>query len=304
MLVVLFAACPSVAVAFAFDDDTDDDMVSPFEKAEARRVEAEKAAQRLEANKRRHELLVIRFYIESAKHRVDRALTGWHPPASSGQLLSTKVKVTVDANGKTTCKIVTGSGSAQEDKSVQECLDLLDHTALPPGLNSLDLFWTFICEGNLKSVECTDSPEANAYYTNLLGGTLSPKGGSLIVQRSATNDVEAKLLSAQSGVDLDTYMADLQGRIRRAWLPPKTNEPKRVIVVFKVHRGGEVSNLKLYFSSGIDDADQAALTAVENGAPYRPLPAGASDEVAIQFIFHYNAFNNIGLDDRSAVSAD
>jgi TonB family protein len=101
-------------------------------------------------------------------------------------------------------------------------------------------------------------------------------------------------VSAQADVDFGPYMADLQRRIKRAWFPPKGNESKRVVVVFKVHRGGELSNLRIDHSSGVAVADQAALKAVENAAPFRPLPAGASDDVDIQFTFDYNVFNGGG----------
>jgi TonB family protein len=97
-------------------------------------------------------------------------------------------------------------------------------------------------------------------------------------------------VAAQADVDFGPYMADLQRRIKRAWFPPKGNESKRVVVIFKVHRGGELSNLRLDHSSGVAIADQAALKAVENAAPFRPLPAGASDDVDIQFTFDYNVF--------------
>jgi TonB family protein len=51
-----------------------------------------------------------------------------------------------------------------------------------------------------------------------------------------------------------------------------------------------MSNLRLDHSSGLAIADQAALKAVENAAPFRPLPAGAQDDVDIQFTFDYNVF--------------
>jgi len=101
-------------------------------------------------------------------------------------------------------------------------------------------------------------------------------------------------VAAQADVDFGPYMADLQRRIKRAWFPPKGNESKRVVVVFKVHKGGELSNLRLDHSSGVAVADQAALKAVENAAPFRPLPAGANDDVDIQFTFDYNVFNGGG----------
>ncbi len=99
---------------------------------------------------------------------------------------------------------------------------------------------------------------------------------------------------AQADVDFGPYMADLQRRIKRAWFPPKGNESKRVVVIFKVHRGGELSNLRLEKSSGLAIADNAALKAVENAAPFRPLPAGAGDDVDIQFTFDYNVFSGGG----------
>lgn len=104
------------------------------------------------------------------------------------------------------------------------------------------------------------------------------------------NPGKAPSLAAQADVDFGPYMADLQRRIKRAWFPPKGNESKRVVVVFKVHRGGELSNLRLERSSGVAIADQAALKAIENAAPFRPLPAGAADDVDIQFTFDYNVF--------------
>jgi len=101
-------------------------------------------------------------------------------------------------------------------------------------------------------------------------------------------------VSAQADVDFGPYMSDLQRRIKRAWFPPKGNESKRVVVVFKIHRGGELSNLRLDHSSGVASADQAALKAVENAAPFRQLPAGAPDDVDIQFTFDYNVFSGGG----------
>ncbi|PWT97783.1 MAG: hypothetical protein C5B53_07560, partial [Candidatus Melainabacteria bacterium] len=105
-----------------------------------------------------------------------------------------------------------------------------------------------------------------------------------------SNPGKAPSLAAQPDVDFGPYMADLQRRIKRAWFPPKGNESKRVVVVFKIHKGGELSNLRLERTSGVAIADQAALKAVENAAPFRPLPAGASDDVDIQFTFDYNVF--------------
>jgi len=101
-------------------------------------------------------------------------------------------------------------------------------------------------------------------------------------------------LSAQKDVDFGPYMADLQRRIKRAWFPPKGNESKRVQVVFKIHTNGTMSNLRLVGTSGAAIADQAALKAVQNAAPFRNLPEGAPPDVDIQFTFDYNVFKGTG----------
>ncbi len=102
-------------------------------------------------------------------------------------------------------------------------------------------------------------------------------------------------MGAEKDIDFGPYMADLQRRIKRAWFPPKGNESKRVVVVFKVHSNGTMSNLRLVTSSGAAIADQAALKAVENAAPFRPLPDGAPSDVDIQFTFDYNVFAGGGV---------
>jgi TonB family protein len=89
-------------------------------------------------------------------------------------------------------------------------------------------------------------------------------------------------------VSFGPYMADLQRRIKRAWYPPRGIESHRVVVVFKVHEHGELSNLRISQSSGVPNRDKAALDAVQNASPFRPLPQGASEPVDIQFTFDYN----------------
>jgi TonB family protein len=90
------------------------------------------------------------------------------------------------------------------------------------------------------------------------------------------------------------YMADLQRRIKRAWFPPEGHQSDRVVVAFKIHKLGTISDLKLTHSSGVAASDQAALVAIQHASPVRSLPADAPDNVDIQFTFDYNAFNGGG----------
>jgi TonB family protein len=126
------------------------------------------------------------------------------------------------------------------------------------------------------------------------GGGGGGGGGSNSAGNPGANNRAGNSTGAQADVDFGPYMADLQRRIKKHWFPPKGNESKRVVVVFKVHSGGELSGLHLDHSSGVAIADNAALKAVEDAAPFRPLPAGAPDAVDIQFTFDYNVFTGGG----------
>ena len=88
----------------------------------------------------------------------------------------------------------------------------------------------------------------------------------------------------------DQYMVDLQRRIKKNWFPPKVSESKKITVTFKIHRMGELSDLKLVTSSGVSIADSAALKAVENAAPFRPLPEGSKEIEDVSFRFDYTEF--------------
>lgn len=91
-------------------------------------------------------------------------------------------------------------------------------------------------------------------------------------------------------VDMGPWMRDLQRKIKKAWFPPKGNESKRIKVSFKVHKDGHVTKVKLISSSGVSIADDAAVQAISDAAPFAALPDGAGDEVDINFTFDYNVF--------------
>lgn len=102
-------------------------------------------------------------------------------------------------------------------------------------------------------------------------------------------------IDAMREPDFGPYMRELQRRIKMNWDPPKGNESKRVVLLFKIARDGRLLSVRVFKSSGIPNADRAALSAVELTAPFRQLPAdfkGAS--IDIQFTFDYNVFGASG----------
>ena len=91
--------------------------------------------------------------------------------------------------------------------------------------------------------------------------------------------------------DFGPYMRELQRRIKMNWDPPKGNESKRVVLLFKIAKDGRLLSCRVSKSSGLPSADQAALKAVELTAPFRPLPADFKGQnIDIQFTFDYNVF--------------
>lgn len=91
--------------------------------------------------------------------------------------------------------------------------------------------------------------------------------------------------------DFGPYMRELQRRIKLNWDPPKGNESKTVVLLFKIARDGRLLSCRVHRSSGLPTADQAALKAVELTAPFRPLPADFKGQsIDIQFTFDYRVF--------------
>ena len=91
--------------------------------------------------------------------------------------------------------------------------------------------------------------------------------------------------------DFGPYMKELQRRIKLNWDPPKGNESKTVVLLFRIAKDGRLLTCRVHKSSGLPSADQAALKAVELTAPFRPLPADFKGQnIDIQFTFDYRVF--------------
>ncbi len=90
--------------------------------------------------------------------------------------------------------------------------------------------------------------------------------------------------------NFDAYLANLQRRIRRAWMPPRQPNSRSSIVTFTVGLNGELLGLHLARSSGEAAMDEAAIQSIKNSAPFQHLPPNSPDSVDVQFTFDYNVF--------------
>jgi TonB family protein len=90
--------------------------------------------------------------------------------------------------------------------------------------------------------------------------------------------------------DFGPYLSELQRRIKRSWVPPEARDDKVVVLFFVVNRNGTLaSSVSIRRSSGNPDSDRAAKEAVENAAPFRPLPQNyRKNTINVEFRFDYN----------------
>ncbi len=94
------------------------------------------------------------------------------------------------------------------------------------------------------------------------------------------------------GPDFGEYMSKLQKKIKAQWNPPKDIQSNQLVVKFKVYRDGSVQKLALLASTGNPEHDKSGMKAIENAAPFAPLPSKFKRKaVTIQFTFDYNAFH-------------
>lgn len=118
-------------------------------------------------------------------------------------------------------------------------------------------------------------------------------GDSTAPEKPAVKSPAGKAINENhvAGINYDEFMKDLQRKIKMNWFPPKSDESRSAMVVFKVHRDGRVSNIRMTRSTGVALGDQAAIKAIQSVSSKLKLPAGAPEDVDIQFTFDYNVFD-------------
>lgn len=78
-----------------------------------------------------------------------------------------------------------------------------------------------------------------------------------------------------------TYLSGLNQAIDQRWRRVAGAAVRRTKIQFRLDRQGQLTDLQLLQSSGDNQADQAALHAIQAAAPFAPLPQAASENVLI-----------------------
>lgn len=109
----------------------------------------------------------------------------------------------------------------------------------------------------------------------------SPRGDAL-----GTSSLGAEV----AGVDnpdftYSYYLDQMLSTIEAQWLRPPVDAGVEAVIHFRIRRGGEIEDLEVAQPSGSNTFDLAALRAVQNAAPFPPLPASyRSDSLGVNLI--------------------
>ncbi len=86
---------------------------------------------------------------------------------------------------------------------------------------------------------------------------------------------------------LADYLKDLHSKLKHAWVPPP-GTVHHIKVIFRLNRTGNLVSVKLTQSSGNTNADESALTAIKNSAPFGRLPSDYPHQfLDLAYTFNY-----------------
>ncbi len=126
----------------------------------------------------------------------------------------------------------------------------------------------------------TPQPPAASGATQREG---SPRGSALGVSSRLGNE---------AGVDnpdftYDYYLDRMLALIEAQWTRPPIENRVVALIHFRIAKDGSLSDVELVTSSGINSFDLAGLRAVQNAAPFPPLPASyRSDSLGVNLYVH------------------
>ncbi len=134
---------------------------------------------------------------------------------------------------------------------------------------------------------------------------LNTKDNSLLLKKTKQNNItptgnknsadvanvasEKEQQHQNNAVNFDTYIIDIQNKIKANWKPPISKNSRKTVVLFTVAKDGSIVKSDIVKSSGNKEMDKSSLTAINVSAPFNRLPEEyTGDEVDIQFTFDYN----------------
>ena len=103
-------------------------------------------------------------------------------------------------------------------------------------------------------------------------------------------------VDARQDVNIGPYLDTLRRQVEQQWHPEVSSSSEQTIIYFSVSRTGQLSDLRVFQASSSTLTDQAALKAVQQAAPFKPLPDGfQAAQLNIQFRFNINIYGELEL---------
>ena len=136
----------------------------------------------------------------------------------------------------------------------------------------------------------------------------TPGGGAAAAGSSGTSEEPLGVAAGAAGFDLakgsgrgaagdgeqlvSDYLALVWKLIKKNWHPVQTTSTHTCTVKFRIKPNGTIENVRLVRSSGADDSDQAAISAVRASSPLPPVPEGVIEDIDIKFDFDYTVLKH------------
>jgi TonB family protein len=92
-------------------------------------------------------------------------------------------------------------------------------------------------------------------------------------------------LNKQHPPNYGPYFEQMSTRIKRFWKPPDSQKNSVAVAKFRLERNGSISLLHIARSSGIKEADEAALKALESATPLPPPEPPFARPMDMQYTF-------------------
>jgi periplasmic protein TonB len=96
-------------------------------------------------------------------------------------------------------------------------------------------------------------------------------------------------INALKNIDLSQYFAEIKRRVKSNWQPSYAVEEYTTFLTFEIQKNGQVTGLRVTQSSGSQQVDRESLAAVQNSAPFSPLPPEFPLE-ALDVEFSFNIY--------------
>ena len=101
-------------------------------------------------------------------------------------------------------------------------------------------------------------------------------------ERVAEEPVASSAVVTASRFPYSWYLSIIQGKVRLNWKQPSSrlisNEKLSAQISFRIAPSGDIEVVTVRRSSGLQNVDQSAVTAVRDSAPFPPLPDDYMDD--------------------------